>query len=55
MLGSEGIANVLPTTGADGWPDIEVAGQGFCFPVQRWNGSEYDLARFEYEGAACEP
>lgn len=55
LLASEGIATMLPSKGTGGWPDIEVGGQGFCFPVQRWNGSEYELNRFEYEGAACTP
>lgn len=55
VLASEGIFNVLPTRGADDWPDIEIGGQGFCFPVQRWNGSEYELDRLEYEGQPCEP
>ena len=51
---SEGIPTVLKSKGANGWPDIEVGGQGFCFPVQRWNGSEYAFSRFQYEGRACE-
>lgn len=50
-----GIASFLPTTGADGWPDIEIGGPGFCFPVERWNGQEYRLDRHEYEGKACSP
>ena len=41
--------------GAMGWPDISVGGPGFCFPVQRWNGREYKLQRWEYEGKACKP
>jgi hypothetical protein len=53
MLASPGVATVLTTKGTGGWPDIEVGGQGFCFPVQRWNGTEYDIARFQYEGEAC--
>jgi len=55
MLTMQGIATVLTTRGRDGWPDIEVGGQGFCFPVFRWNGSEYDVARFEYDGKPCKP
>ena len=50
-----GIASFLPTKGAGGWPDIEVGGPGFCFPVERWNGREYRLHRYEYEGKACKP
>ena len=38
----------------DGWPDIQVGGPGFCFPVLRWNGKEYILNRHEYEGKPCE-
>ena len=37
------------------WPDISVGGPGFCFPVERWNGKEYKLNRFEYEGKRCKP
>lgn len=30
----------------DGWPDIEVGGPGFGqFPVYRWNGHDYTLAK----------
>ena len=52
---STGIAEFLKTKGAQGWPDISVGGPGFCFPVQRWNGREYKLQRWEYEGKACKP
>ena len=48
-----GILTFLTTTGTDGWPDISVGGPVFCFPVIRWNGSEYVLNRHEYEGKAC--
>ena len=44
-------AKVLAATG--GWPDLEIGGPGFCFPVERWNGREYSLHRHEYEGKAC--
>jgi hypothetical protein len=50
-----GIATFLKTKGVGGWPDIEVGGPGFCFPVQRWNGKEYAPVRFQYEGKACKP
>ncbi len=50
-----GVATVLKTRGAAGWPDIEVGGQGFCFPVQRWNGKEYRTVRYQYEGRVCRP
>jgi hypothetical protein len=55
IVKSEGIATVLKTKGTAGWPDIEIGGQGFCFPVQRLNGSEYRTARFQYEGKTCRP
>lgn len=50
---SSGIPQFLVTKGAGGWPDIEVGGPGFCFPVLRWNGREYALERRQYEGKAC--
>jgi len=48
-----GIPTFLDTRGADNWPDIEVGGPGFCFPVLRWNGATYELNRQQYEGKAC--
>ena len=45
----------LKTKGAGGWPDIQMGGPGFCFPVWRWNGRAYVLNRFEYEGKRCKP
>ena len=45
----------LATKGVGGWPDIEMGGPGFCFPVWRWNGKAYALNRFEYEGKRCKP
>jgi len=50
-----GIPEPLKTKGKDGWPDLSIGGPGFCFPVQRWNGTEYALNRFEYGGKACKP
>ncbi len=50
-----GIPNFLPTKGIGGWPDIEIGAPGFCFPVERWNGSEYVLQRHQYENKPCEP
>lgn len=52
---NSGIPEFLKTNGKDGWPDISVGGPGFCFPVLRWNGSEYAVHRHEYEGKACKP
>ena len=45
----------METKGASGWPDIEMGGPGFCFPIWRWNGRAYLLNRFEYEGKRCKP
>jgi hypothetical protein len=50
-----GMISFLKTRGVGGWPDIEVGGPGFCFPVERWNGREYARVRFEYEGKNCTP
>ncbi len=55
MLQSEGMAGFLQTRGKDGWPDVSIGGPGFCFPVWRWNGSEYAFNRNEYEGKRCTP
>ena len=55
ITGGPGVMTVLKSKGTAGWPDIEVAGQGFCFPVQRWNGSEYRTVQFQYEGKPCSP
>lgn len=50
-----GIPTFLPRRAATGWPDIEIGGPGFCFPVHRWNGKEYALNRFQYGGKPCRP
>ena len=50
-----GVVSLLPTKGAGGWPDIEIGGPGFCFPVARWNGKEYVFNRYQYEGKPCRP
>jgi len=55
MANDIGIPNFLTTKGAGGFPDIEIGGPGFCFPVVRWNGSSYEDNRFEYEGRRCTP
>jgi hypothetical protein len=55
MTSGTGIVSFLPTKGAGGWPDIEIGGPGFCFPVQRWNGREYRLHGYQYEGKICKP
>jgi hypothetical protein len=48
-----GIVTVLTSKGVGGWPDIEIGGPGFCFPVQRWNGHEYGVQRYQYQGKPC--
>jgi hypothetical protein len=48
-----GVPTFLDSKGVGGWPDIEVGGPGFCFPVERWNGKEYVLNRRSYEGKPC--
>jgi hypothetical protein len=50
-----GIPAILATKGVDGWPDIEIGGQGFCFPVERWNGKAYVRQRRQYQGKPCRP
>ena len=55
MTGGSGIPAFLKSRGSGKWPDISIGGPGFCFPVQRWNGKEYALNRFEYEGKRCKP
>lgn len=49
-----GIPNFLATK-SGGWPDMEIGGPGFCFPVQRWNGKGYAFHRNQYEGKPCRP
>ena len=48
-----GVVTFLSTKGVGGWPDIEVGGPGFCFPVMRWNGKEYVEHGHQYEGKPC--
>ncbi len=50
-----GLVEVLATKGSDGWPDLSIGGPGFCFPVLRWNGREYQQQRWQYDGKACKP
>ena len=53
MTSGPGIPSFLAAKGVAGWPDMEVGGPGFCFPVRRWNGQEYAINRFEYDGKPC--
>jgi hypothetical protein len=55
MYSATGMATFLATAGKGGWPDIEVGGPGFCFPVVRWDGRAYREHRHEYEGKPCRP
>ncbi len=55
VTGGTGMVTILGSKGVGGWPDIEVGGPGFCFPVERWNGKEYKLHGYQYEGKACKP
>jgi len=48
-----GVVTPLSTRGTGGWPDLEIGGPGFCFPVLRWSGTEYKLHRRAYEGKPC--
>ena len=52
---NQGIPEFLATRGVGNWPDIQVGGPGFCFPVVRWNGKAYVINRHEYEGKRCTP
>lgn len=53
MASGTGILSILNTKGSGNWPDIEIGGPGFCFPVERWNGRQYALHRQQYEGKPC--
>ena len=55
ITSGSGIPSPLRTTGAGGWPDLEIGGPGFCFAVERWNGAAYAFNRYEYDGKACKP
>jgi hypothetical protein len=55
MYDETAMPTFLKTKGVGGWPDIELGGPGFCFPVVRWNGKAFVNNRSEYEGKACRP
>jgi hypothetical protein len=42
QFGFTGSYKVLKTKNK-GYPDIEIGGPGFCFPVWRWNGQQYQI------------
>jgi len=50
---NRGTPSFLETKGTDGWPDLINNGSGFCFAVFRWDGQEYKVHRYEYEGKVC--
>ena len=51
---SPGVATFLPSR-ANGWPELEVGGPGFCFPVLRWTGTAFAPHRHAYAGKRCTP
>ncbi|HEX7872685.1 MAG TPA: hypothetical protein VF475_07240 [Sphingobium sp.] len=53
LYNSSGIATFQKTKGTGGYPDLEVGGPGFCFPVLRWNGRAYVQNRMAYDGKPC--
>lgn len=53
MTAQIGMPDFLDTKGVAGWPDLQVGGPGFCFPVLRWDGRAYRHNRYEYEGKPC--
>jgi hypothetical protein len=55
VSGGTGIVTFLKGPTVRGWPDMEIGGPGFCFPVHRWHGEQYVFNRSEYEGKRCKP
>lgn len=55
LSGGAGAAELMPTRGPGGWPDLSITGPAFCFPVHRWDGRAYALHRHEYAGKPCRP
>jgi len=51
QFGSLGIPKIFETK-SHGFPDIEVGGPGTCFPVLRYNGKQYDIAKDCPQGAS---
>ena len=49
---SQGLPNLLDSR-VNGWPEIEVGGPGFCFPVLQWDGKAYAIGRQAYQGRPC--
>lgn len=55
LFQDRGMPIFLAGPGFAGWPDMQVVGPGFCFPVYRWDGRKYQFNRHEYEGKPCSP
>jgi hypothetical protein len=53
MTNGTGMLAILASKGAGGWPDLEIGGPGFCFPVVRYDGTAYRLHRRQYDGKPC--
>ena len=51
LVQNQGIPDFQTTRGVGGWPDIVNGGPGFCFPVMRWNGSDYVRIRWKADPA----
>lgn len=49
-----GHPNFLKTR-ANGWPELEIGGPGFCFGVHRWTGKSFEYHRSQYDGKPCNP
>ena len=45
VMSSPGVPTFLSARGVGNWRDMEIGGPGFCFPVYRWNGRKYALAK----------
>jgi hypothetical protein len=50
ILANNGRVHFLKTKGADGWPDAQIVGPGFCHGVWRWGGNEYEYKCSKEEG-----
>lgn len=50
---SVGIPFFLEHKGTGGWPDIEIGGPGFCFPLMRRDRNEYKQIGTSYDGKPC--
>lgn len=53
VSGGTGVPIFLPGQAVAGWPDLQIGGPGFCFPVHRWSAQGYKFHRNEYEGKRC--